>query len=82
MTDTTDTVLAFVNERPVQAPRAGAAADAVRAFDPALAERLAAGQAYLTDGRGIRIEPAAPVSPGDIIRVVVSARRQEPDADA
>lgn len=82
MTDTTDTVLAFVNERPVRAPRSGVAVDAVRAFDPALAERLAAGQAYLTDGRGIRIEPAAPVSPGDIIRVVVSARRSESDADA
>ena len=82
MTDTSDTVLAFVNERPVRAPRAGAAVDAVRALDPALAERLAAGQAYLTDGRGIRIEPGAPVSPGDIIRVVVSARRTEADADA
>lgn len=82
MTDTTDTVLAFVNGRSVQAPRSGTAEDAVRVLDPVLAERLAEGHAYLTDGRGIRIEPAVPISPGDIIRVVVSARRPESDADA
>ena len=82
MTNQTDTILAFVNERPVRVPPGATAADLVRAFDAALAGRLDSGQAYLTDGRGIRIEPGTPVTPGDIIRAVVSARRAESDADA
>jgi hypothetical protein len=56
--------------------------DAVHAADPALAERLRAGNAYLTDGRGIRLDPAAAVFPGAIIRVIRSARGAEPPPDA
>jgi hypothetical protein len=82
VTNQTDTILAFVNEHPVRVPPGSRAADAVRTFDPALADRVDASQAYLTDGRGIRIEPGTVLSPGDIIRAVVSARRAEPDADA
>lgn len=67
---------AFVNEQPVELPRAATARDAVAALDPALAEQLDAGAAYLTDGRGIRLDPAAPLAPGAIIRAVVSARRE------
>lgn len=82
MTASPDTTLVFVNERPVHLPRGAAAADAVRALDPALADRLVAGAARLTDGRGLDLPPDAPVGPGDIIRVVVSARRPAPHADA
>jgi hypothetical protein len=82
VTHPTHTILAFVNERPVLVPPGACAADAVRAFDPALADRMEGDQGYLTDGRGIRIEPGAVVTPGDIIRAVVSARRGEPNADA
>jgi hypothetical protein len=58
-------------------------ADAVRAMDPALADTLAAGQAHLTDGRGIRLDPSEPATAGAIVRVVRSARQpREPDADA
>ena len=78
----TDAILAFVNEHPVRVPPGACAADAVRAFDPALADRVASNQAYLTDGRGIRVEPGAVLTSGDIIRAVVSARRGEPHADA
>jgi hypothetical protein len=82
VTNSPETLLAFVNERPVRLPPGASVAEAVRALDPPLADRLAAGQAYLTDGRGIRIAADAPLATGDIIRVVVSARRTEPDADA
>jgi len=48
-----------------------------------LLARLDDGTAYLTDGRGIRIDPGAPLAAGAILRVVKSARRaSESDADA
>lgn len=69
----------FVNERAVTVPAGTDARAAVRALDPALAERLeaglASGAAHVTDGRGIALDPAAPLAPGAIVRVVVSARR-------
>jgi hypothetical protein len=49
----------------------------VAAFDPALAGKLASGAAYVTDGVGRPAQPDADVTPGAIIRVVVSARRSE-----
>ena len=77
-------VLLFVNERPVRVAAGARALEAVTAFDPDLAARLSAGEAYLTDGRGIRLEPETPVFPGAILRVVVSARSaaQGKEADA
>jgi hypothetical protein len=72
---------AFVNEAPVSLPAGAVALDAVQAFDPALASRVVAGEAYLTDGRGIRLEANASLAPGAILRVVVSARAAR-DADA
>lgn len=73
----------FVNERPVEIGRDDDVSAAVRAFDPALARRLEEPGVFVTDGRGIRIEAGAALSPGAILRVVVSARRGEgPDADA
>jgi hypothetical protein len=67
-------VLVFVNERPVSVAPGTAAVDAVRQADGLLAEALATGRAYLTDGRGIRLDAAAPVTAGAIVRVVRSAR--------
>jgi len=59
------------------------ARDAVAARDPSLLARLDDGTAYLTDGRGIRIDPGAPLAAGAILRVVKSAgRASESDADA
>lgn len=65
----------FVNDRAVTLTPGATALDAVRAFDPALAERVATGEGHLTDGRGIALAPTAPVGPGTIIRAIVSARR-------
>jgi hypothetical protein len=77
-----DTVTVFVNERPVRVSSPGDLAAAVRAADPTLATALDDGRAYLTDGRGIACGPTDSVVAGAIIRVVISARRREPDADA
>jgi hypothetical protein len=70
----------FVNDRPVDLPAGATATDAVRAFDPALVARVAAGEAFLTDGRGIALEPGTVLAAGAIIRAAVSARRTRDEA--
>lgn len=75
----------FVNEQSLALPDGADAGAAVAAFDPDLAGRVAAGSAYLTDGRGVRLAPDVTLSPGAIIRVVKSAPRAAgggDDADA
>jgi hypothetical protein len=78
----TDVIRVFVNERPVDLAAGADVAEAVRAADSSLSEKVAGGAAYVTDGRGIEIDPAARLSGGAILRVVVRARRGSPDADA
>lgn len=70
-------MLIFVNERPVEVDAGANPADAVRAFDPALAADLANGQAIVTDGVGRAADPTAPLVPGAILRVRRSARRAD-----
>jgi hypothetical protein len=83
VTAAADTLTVFVNERAVPVHRGASMAGAVRAFDASLADALAEGQAHLTDGRGIRLDPSEPATAGAIIRLVRSARQpREPDADA
>ena len=76
------TIPVFVNDRPVTLRAGATAADAVAGFDPDLAERLAAGAATLTDGRGIAMAADQPLFPGAIVRVIVSARRGAEASDA
>ena len=77
-----DTIRVFVNANPVDLPAGADVAQAVRAFDATLAPSIAAGAAYVTDGRGIEIDPAAQLTGGAILRVVVRARRRGGDGDA
>lgn len=72
------TARVYVNERPVDLAAGAPASAAVAAADAELAAAVAAGRAYLTDGRGVRIAPDAPVVPGTILRVVRSARTADP----
>ena len=76
-----DTIRVFVNAEVLTLPAGANVAEAISAYDPALRGSLADGTAYVTDGRGIQIDPAAPLASGAILRVVVRARRG-PDADA
>jgi len=78
----TDPVLVFVNDKPVRVTAGSTAAGAVAALDPLLAAKLADGGAWLTDGRGIRLEAHTPVFAGAIVRVVVSTRAPREEADA
>ena len=83
MGDAAGAIPVFVNARPVRVAPGAAALAAVRALDPGLAGRVEGGEAYLTDGRAVPLDPSAPLAPGAIVRVVVSARRvAAPAADA
>ena len=83
VTSSTESVTAFINERPVRVPTGTRALDAVRQVDAALAARIESGEGYLTDGRGIRVDGDAVLTGGAIVRAVITARRAaEPDADA
>lgn len=75
-------VTVFVNERATLVPVPATVLSAVRVRDETLVQQVTAGRAYVTDGRGIRLQPDTALEAGAILRVVVSARRQEPDADA
>ena len=72
----------FVNAGAVDLPSGAAVADAVRAVDSSLLDKIAGGTAYVTDGRGIEIDPATLLVSGAILRVVVRARARDADADA
>jgi hypothetical protein len=77
-----DAIRVFVNAGALDLPAGAIVADAVRAADPSLLDKLAGGAACVTDGRGIEIDPSAPLVSGAILRVVVRARARSADADA
>jgi len=72
----------FVNGSAQLVPQGATARDAVRSFDPELGHQLDEGRAYVTDGRGVRLSPEAPLSAGSILRVVASTRRRAEGDDA
>ncbi len=79
--DSIDSVRVYVNGRGVDAPAAARALDAVRVFDPSVADEIAGGRRALTDSRGLPLDPATPVFAGLIMRVVSNrAAREEPGA--
>jgi hypothetical protein len=77
-----DALRCFVNERAVTLTPGATVADAVTAFDPALAARVAVGEAYVTDARAIRVAPDQALAAGAILRVINSTRAKVDDPDA
>lgn len=72
----------FVNATPVDLSAGSDVRAALHAHDPALEAGAAAGTARVTDARGLALPLDAPLAAGSILRVVVSARRAQQDADA
>jgi hypothetical protein len=72
----------FVNAGAIDVPAGAAVLDALRSTDPTLLDKIASGAAYVTDGRGIELDPGSPLMSGAILRVVVRARAGSSDADA
>ena len=79
-----DAICVFVNEHPVEVGPGSTVLRAVRLFDAALGERVARGEAIVTDGRGIAVPPDVLLSPGAILRIGVApgAGTEGGDADA
>ena len=75
------TIRVFVNAGVVDLPAGAAVGEAVRQFDSLLGEHVADGRAYVTDGRGIEVDPNDTLTSGAILRVIIRARRSN-DADA
>jgi hypothetical protein len=76
-----DAVRVFVDAGAVDLPAGANVADALRAADPSLLDKISSGAAYVTDGRGIEIDPSTPLESGAILRVVVRASARSADAD-
>jgi hypothetical protein len=77
-----ETIPVFINDRVIQLTPGATVGDAVAGLGGEVAEQLAAGRAYATDGRGIRLASDAVLHAGAILRMVVSARREGAEADA
>ena len=71
----TDSIRAYVNGRGVDVPAGASAIEAVRIWDSAAADQVAAGERALTDSRGLPLEPSAPLVAGSIVRIVSGRRR-------
>ena len=72
----------YVNEQPVEAAEGADVLTALRGFDAEMARRVESGAGYVTDARAIRLIGNEALSPGDILRVVMSRRGGDPaDAD-
>ena len=72
----------FVNAAPVEVEAGTDVRGAIRAHDPELEARAAAGTAAVTDARGIAVQLDGTLAAGSILRVIVRARRGDPDPDA
>jgi hypothetical protein len=71
----TGTIRAYVNGHGVDVAAGASAIDAVRIWDSAAADQVAAGERALTDSRGLPLEPSSPLVAGSIVRIVSGRRR-------
>jgi hypothetical protein len=76
-----DTIRVFVNTTVIDLPPGSDVGQAVRAYDADLEASIARGAAYVTDGRGIEMDPTSRLASGAILRIVMRARRGA-DADS
>jgi hypothetical protein len=77
-----DALRVFINGAPVDIQPGTDVRAALRAYDPALEERVAAGTAFVTDARGIEMDSETRLAAGSILRVVIRSRRGGGTLDA
>lgn len=78
---TPETIPIFVNGAPMRVAAHATLGQVLAGQHPDLLAGLLDGSGRATDGRGLDVDPDAPVHAGAIYRVFRSARR-DPDADA
>jgi hypothetical protein len=69
-----DSIIVFINAERVEVPAGSTALDAVRLWNPATAEQIAAGARQLSDARGLPIGSDSAVYGGAIYRVIGGRR--------
>jgi hypothetical protein len=74
----TEPLIVFVNARAVRVPPEATVLDAVRAFDAAAGDALAAGTRGVTDSRGLPVAPGDAVHGGAILRLVSARAARAP----
>ena len=72
----------FVNGKALDLPTGAGVVEALLAYEPGLERQVEGGSLYITDGRGIDVEPGSPLVNGAILRVGVRARRGSEGGDA
>jgi hypothetical protein len=70
-----DTIRVYLNERGWSLSRGSSVRDAIAAGAPELLPACEAGEAVITDGRGLPLALDAALGNGDIIRAARSSRR-------
>ena len=76
-----ETLRVFVNGTGHSVPRTATVLDAVRQFDAAEADAVAAGARAVTDSRGLPIDPATPITGGTVLRVVSARVLRDAESD-
>ena len=72
----------FINERPLTVPAGSTVSRALQLFDAAVASRVAAGTASVTDGRGLPLTAESALTAGAILRIVGAGPAGRAGADA
>ena len=67
----------YVNNAPVDVPVGATAAEAVRAWDGAVADQIRAGERAIADSRGIVTAPDGVTFAGAIYRIVRAGARED-----
>ena len=73
------TIPVYVNASRVDVPAGSTALDAVRAWSADAAAEVSDGARGIVDSRGLPLDPAAPMSAGSILRLVVVRSRGTAD---
>ena len=73
------TIPVYVNASRVDVPAGSTALDAVRAWSADAADEVSTGGRGIVDSRGLPLDPAAPMSAGSILRLVVVRKRANDD---
>jgi hypothetical protein len=75
-----DSMRVYVNASPVDVPAGSTALDAVRSWNAAAADAVAAGDRMLTDSRGLPAASHSPAFAGAIFRVVAIRARADDES--
>ncbi len=71
----------YINSTGVDVPSSATTLDAVAVWDAAQAAAIATGERVITDSRGLRADPKAPVHNGAIFRIVRARASAGDDSD-